>query len=389
MRITDEQRRARLARRHHLAVRAGDVVTVARDLAGLHATDPASVYLAAAARLKQPTVEAMDRALYEDRSLLRMLGMRRTLFVEPLELVPVVQASSTAAVAARTRAAIVRDIERYDIAPDGGAWLRAAEAETLAALRARGSALAVELSADVPHLRARIRYGEGKAWEGLQGMTTRVLTQLSADGHIVRGRPKGNWTSSRYQWTSTDAWLGVPWSSVAKADAQAELVRRWLASFGPASVADVRWWTGWSAGDVKAALATVGVEEVELDHGPGVVLAGDTAPVRSPKPWAALLPSLDPTSMGWTDRDWYLGPEGRVLFDRSGNIGPTVWWCGRIVGGWAQRPDASVVYRLITDLGRDATAAIDAEAERLDAWLAGVKVTPRFPTPLQRELATA
>jgi hypothetical protein len=97
---------------------------------------------------------------------------------------------------------------------------------------------------------------------------------------------------------------------------------------------------------------------------------------------------LDTTVMGWTERDWLLGPHGPRLFDRSGNPGPTVWWDGRVVGGWAQRPSGEIVYRLLEDVGAEAIAAIDAEAARLTAWLGPARVTPRFRTPLERELSS-
>jgi hypothetical protein len=389
VRIGDEQRRARLGRRHHLAAaaKARDVVDVARALVGLHATDASTVFLAAAARTKVPSFAAMEHALYVDRSLVRVLGMRRTLFVEPVELLPIVYASSTVAVAARNRAAIEKDVVLYGVSDDGAAWLREVEEQTMAALLARGEATGSQLSSDVPLLRTQVLVGEGKAWEGLQGMTTRVLTQLGADGRIVRGRPRGAWSSTQYQWTPMARWLGAELPVMAKDDAQVELARRWLASFGPATVADLKWWTGWSAADVKRALGAIEPLEVELDGGGvGLVLPGDEAPVRAPKPWAALLPALDPTAMGWTERAWYLGPHAALLFDRSGNVGPTVWWCGRIVGGWGQRPDGEVVVRLLEDIGADGAGAVAAEVARLQALVGGVRVAPRFRTPLEREL---
>jgi hypothetical protein len=228
----------------------------------------------------------------------------------------------------------------------------------------------------------------GKPWEGLQGLTTRVLTQLGADGRIVRARPRGGWMSSQHTWTTMAAWLGAELAVMAPDEARAELARRWLRSFGPATVADLRWWTGWSAGEVKRALAAVEPVEVDLDGGAaGLVLADDVAAVKAPKPWAALLPALDPTAMGWNGRAWYLGAHADALFDRSGNVGPTVWWCGRIVGGWGQRPDGEVLVRLLEDVGADGAKAVDAEAAKLAQLLDGSWVRPRFRTPLERELS--
>jgi hypothetical protein len=209
---------------------------------------------------------------------------------------------------------------------------------------------------------------------------------LAAEGRVVRGRPRGSWVSGQYRWSVIDAWLpgGVPeWSVPA---AQAELVRRWLAAFGPGTLADLKWWTGLPAGQVKRAVAAAGVAEVDLDGTTGLVLADDLEPVAAPEPWVALLPSLDPTVMGWAGRDFYLGGHRPALFDRNGNAGPTVWWDGRVVGGWAQRRDGEVVVRLLEDPGTEAAAAVQAAAADLAAWLGPVRVTPRFRTPLEREL---
>ena len=90
--------------------------------------------------------------------------------------------------------------------------------------------------------------------------------------------------------------------------------------------------------------------------------------------------------MGWKTRDWYLGPHKDALFDLSGNAGPTIWVDGRIVGGWAMRADGEVVTKLLEDVGREASRAIDAEVGRLTEWLKKARVVPRFPTPLQKEL---
>ena len=312
--------------------------------------------------------------------------MRRTMFVVPVELTPVIQSACTQAIAAKERRKLVGFVEDSGIAKDAGRWLRRVERETLGALLARGEATATELAEDVPALRKQLVVGKGTKWEARQAVSSRVLFQLAAEGLIVRGRPRGSWTSSQYRWAPIEAWLGGRAESWPAAAAQAELARRWLAAFGPATAADLKWWTGWTAAEVRRALAEVGVAEVGLDGGTGLVLADDLESVAAPGPWVALLPALDPTTMGWSGREWYLGDHAVALFDRSGNAGPTVWCDGRIVGGWAQRADGEVVWRLLEDVGADAVGAVEAAAERLTALLGETRVTPRFRTPLEREL---
>ena len=119
----------------------------------------------------------------------------------------------------------------------------------------------------------------------------------------------------------------------------------------------------------------------------GLVLAGDAEPAPEPEPWVALLPGLDPTTMGWQERGWYLGDHRPHVFDRNGNAGPTVWIDGRIVGGWAHRKSGEVVFRLLEDVGAERVALVAATAAELERWLGEIRVVPRFPAPLDKELS--
>lgn len=262
----------------------------------LHSSDPASVHLAIAARTVGggAPVEAVDDALYNKRTLVLVMGMRRTLWVVPSEAVPV------------------------------------------------------------------------------------VVAACGREGRIMRMRPRGGWTSTQHRYGVASA-IEEP---MEEADAQAELARRWLSTFGKASadlVGDLKWWTGWTLAVTKRALAEAGDS------------VSPTQPAVTSEPWVALVPSLDATTMGWKDRSWYLDYGLRPrLFDNNGNAGPAIWMSGRIVGGWTQRPTGEVVTRLLVDIGRDGAAVVEAEAARTNSWLdtSGAVVKPRFPTPLQRELST-
>ncbi|MFQ6331306.1 winged helix DNA-binding domain-containing protein [Nocardia sp. CWNU-33] len=387
--IDAAQRRARLAVRHRLATaaRTDEVTDIARSLVVLHATDPATVFLSVGARSHTATPAHVEQALYDDRTLLRLLAMRRTMFVAPVELLPVLQASCADALAEKQRRTYGKFLEVAGVV-DGSVreWLADVEDETHKALLARGAATGAQLSKDVPRLRTQVDPAPGKAYSKPTSITTWVLVILGVEGRIVRGRPNGSWTSSQYSWAPVESWLPDGVATMPADHARAELVRKWLSTFGPAPIADIKWWTGWSLGDVRKALALLDTVEVDLDGVTGILLADDLEPVPTPDPWVSLLPALDPTPMGWQSRDWYLGPHAPVLFDRNGNIGPTIWCDGRIVGGWAQRKDGEIAYRLLEDVGSDAAAMIDAEVARTTGWFGEVRAIPRFRTPLEREL---
>ena len=385
--IDVEERRARLAVRHHVAPasRVEAVVEAARGVVCLHATDPATVYLSSWARLRTPSIEAIDHALYDDRTLVRMLAMRRTMFVTPTEDAPILHAAASRDVA-RTERRRNETLARELGVGDAAAWLEAVETATLAALDRRGEGTAQELVRDVPELARKVHVNVGKRYEGDIGMSSRVLLLLAVEGRILRGRPRGTWISSQYRWTSVARWLGRPMRDVPVGEARALLVRRWLARFGPGTEADIRWWTGWTLRDVRAAAAEVGAIEVDRDGLVGLILPDDLDATPTPGPWVALLPALDATVMGWQRRDWYLGGHRGQLFDRNGNAGPTIWADGRVVGGWATDGAGRVVTKLLEDVGREAAVSIDAEATRLTAWLGGVQVVPRFASPLHRDL---
>jgi hypothetical protein len=384
--ITIADRRARLARRHRLApgFRAADVVEAARSMVCLHATDPATVYLSAWARVEGMSVAEMERALYVDRSLVKQLAMRRTLWVFPRESLGLAQAGAGNRVAATERGRLIRQVEKAGLQADGKLWLAKAEREVLAALADGREATSSELRAEIPELEGSIAYGEGKSWGGRTSVGPRVLTVLSAAGEIVRGSNAGGWTTSRPRWAALTAWLGEEVAAIDEPDGVAGLVELWLRTFGPGTAADIKWWLGSTLTAVRGALAELDAVEVDLGAETGYVLPDDLGPVEPVEPWAALLPPLDPTTMGWPEREWYLGPHKQQLFDSAGNAGPTVWWEGRIVGGWRQTESGDVDLQLLEDIGGEGRRAVENEAARLTEWLGGTKVLPRFLSPLWR-----
>jgi hypothetical protein len=387
--ITTAQRRARIARRHAIApgTQVATLAEAADTMTALHGTDHTSVYLQAQARLRQSSIASVGRELYDEPAVLRMLAMRRTLFVVPLSEVATLHHAASLDIAARERASNLRMFEAGGIGPDTAAMFRELEELGLAAVRDRGEATTAELAALDPRLGQRITIARGKAYEGSISVAQRVFLLLAVDGRIGRGRPRGTWKGTQVRWSAIERWLPAGIPSMGVDEARARLVGRWLRTFGPGTRDDIRWWTGWTVAAVRAALAANHAVEVGLDDGRvGWVLPDDTDPVPDPGAWAALLPALDATTMGWADRDWYLGPHRPRVFDSVGNGGPTIWVDGRIVGGWAQRPDGEIALRLLEDVGAEARDAIDAAAGRVQAWLGPERFRTVFSAPLEIDL---
>ena len=357
-------------------------------MTGLHSSDPATVYLSARARVPGFKQGDLEAALYEKKSLVRILAMRRTMFVVPVEMAPMLHHSSTVALVAPERRRLAGWVESYGIAEDGPMWIDAVADKTLAALRKRGEAVAGELTKDVPELGEKITfYKKDGSVLTTVGMSTRILFLLATEGKVIRGRPKGTWVSSMYRWAPMDDWVGKPMPEMSKGEAQVAVLRNWLRAFGPGTEFDMKWWTGWPVTQVRAALATIGAVEVALELGTGYVLPEDMDPVPRVDPWVALLPSLDPTTMGWKEREWYLGPHSPRLFDRNGNAGQTIWVDGRIVGAWGQRVSGEVVWELLEDIGRESLSEVERQAEEVETWLSDKRVIARFASPLDRELS--
>ncbi|MFE6485158.1 winged helix DNA-binding domain-containing protein [Streptomyces sp. NPDC057757] len=389
-RISDRQRRALLLRRHLLSpsARATSVEQVAETLVGLHATEPATVFLSVAARMNGATPQAVERALYEDRGLVRMLCMRRTMFVVPKDLAPVVEASAARMVAARERAALAKVLAEQ-LGHDTR-WLADVETEVAAALEELGEADATQIADAVPRLKEQITVSPGKPYETRPRISNKVLTVMAAEGRLRRGRPQGSWTSAKFRWT-----LAEPHPHLATDQARVELATRYLAAFGPAMLDDLKWWTGWNLTQTRTALAGTAAVEVDLDGATGYLLPDD--PVLQEGEGddsdtvVNLLPTLDLTAMGWRNRDWYLDPaHAPELFDHNGNICPTVWADGRIIGGWRQQDDRQIVTELLTSPAANprVRAALAAEADRLSEFLGNVRVRPHVSTPLMHRLST-
>lgn len=322
--IDDAERRARLARRHALAPahRVRDAAAAVDAMAVLHATEPATPYLSLHARIDSFTRADVEHALHESKSLVKQLAMRRTLFVFPRELLSAALSAPSARVAQQEHAKLVKDIEANQITTDGHTWLDAARRAVLAKLAGGNESSAADLREGMAELAGKVSAYEHKPYGQVQHVAPRVLTWLGATGDLVRGHNTNHWRVSRNLWARMDEWLDGPVDRVATHEGYARLVERYLRAFGPATETDLVWWFGATKGAMRQALSDLDAVQVRLERDrTGWVLPDDIDPEPAVEPWAALLPALDPTAMGWKERDFYLAPDfAPAIFDRSGSV---------------------------------------------------------------------
>lgn len=388
-RITDVERRRRLVARHHLGRTGASPLEATTDLVAVHSSDPATPYLAMWARVLDFATSDLGAALYVDRNLWRLHAMRRTLFVVPTSEAGVFGGAGGHDVAERERRRAIKwvgdALPDVDVAP----WFAAVEEAVLEVLADGVPRRTTELQDAVPDLQVQVTLGSGK-WSTTVPVGSRLLYLLAMDGRIVRAHPAGTWRSSQYHWVAAEPWFGHLPERVAPREACRTMAERYLAAHGPATAADLQWWTGWTKTRTQQALDDARTAPVILESGAeAFVLQSEHEPEREPPavPTVTLLPSLDPTPMGWKERDWFLAGHEERVFDGRGNVGPTVWLDGRIVGGWSQHPDGEVVVRLLEEVSASGRQSVHDEAAGLTAWLDGTVVTPRFRTPVEQELS--
>ena len=170
----------------------------------LHATEPASVHLAAWAR-SGATRDEVDAALYLDRTVVKQLAMRRTVFGFPRELLPAVWGSASARVAGQQVRQLAKEVERAGITGDGPRWADEHLDLVRSLIERDGPLTTSEVRERLPALDARITRGKD-AYQVDVAIAGQVITALAASGAIVRGTNDGGWKLSRPRWTDAAAW---------------------------------------------------------------------------------------------------------------------------------------------------------------------------------------
>jgi len=358
--------------RHYLGRRApaGSLLAVASRLCGLHAQLMSSAELAAWARVDGLARNEVQGALWEHRTLVKTWAMRGTLHLLPSsELRTWYAALSTCrhflrpAVWKRAYGLTIEDLDR----------LTDAVSQALAGCLMTRE----ELAAAVERLTGSAAFGV-KVGQSSWGTT---LRPAAFSGRLCFGPSLGQ----RVRFTGPESWLAsnaqAPGPPVAVPSATAEVARRFLSGYGPATVQDLaRWWGGGGVGTARQWVESLGDEvcPVDVEGSRGWLLATHAAEARdsSSARMVRLLPAFDPYVVAASAHAERLLPgdwRSRV-YRPQGWISPVLLVDGRMQGTWSHQMKGSRVEVAIdpfVPVPRWVDRAAGEEAERLAAFLGG------------------
>ncbi len=360
--LTWEQVCAWRLSQQHLSERVASerLLEAAGDLVGIQAQVLSAAELALWARVQDMPPNTLAAVLWEQRSLVKTWSMRGTLHLFVAAEFPLVAA------ALRTRYRIT------------GAWLKyhnLSSEELTAIIAGVRSALdgrcltREQLATEV----ARVT-GLARLEEKLRSGWGELLKPAAYHGYLCFGPNQ----EQNVTFVRPDQWIGH-WQDYDADEALTTIVRRYLATYGPATYEDfAHWWGTRYPREVRAAFQRLGDEitEVTVEGWKAWTLTSMVEQIGNlpPPPPARLLPGFDAYVIGVLPHIEYLLP-GQVkdqISRQSGWISPVLLVHGRIAGVWRhEKRGQRVVVQVAPFIPLDALikGSIQEEAERLGVLL--------------------
>lgn len=331
----------------HSPARATDVPNLLRAIAGAQAQEARAARLQVRARTRGSLTAAdVEHARVEDRSIIRTWVMRKTAHLFPIEdlewMAPIFWGRVADWSRSRLASLGVDEVLREKAL---GSMRKALEARG-AMTRSEAMDVAARSGVDV-NVQRRTHLSTLAVVEGWACMGP----QVGSDGTFV----------------ATRDWIGA-WRPRGRESSLAELARRYVAAFAPATERDFAAWAGLPLGDCRVGLEAIGKEMREVGSA-----AGDT--LLAPKGWRAtaprgpvvsLLGAYDTYLMGYASRAHAvsLADEKQVL-PGGGILRPTICVDGRFVGTWTSEKSAKRLKVALEPFGRiedSWVSQIEAEA---------------------------
>jgi len=358
--LSAEEARSIILARHGLTqgARYADPASAMRALIAVQTQYPASLAPALAARAEKATARSIDRALTKEKIFLKGWSLRQTLHTALAEDHMLVLGAMSARLAAGHEK-----------------WMgsRGIGREKLDELHAQIMEALTERPLGRKELHERVPFYKGVfmvGW-GLDAMG------LSVEGKLILSRQ----AAAKTEFARLDQWAPhVERCPLSEEEALKELIRRYFASYGPATLSDFRYWTGHGASRTSAAFNSVREEltEVTVEGKKGEhYIYG--AYEKSARPAVRLLPKFDPLMMGRRDKSLFLPDNLRErVFRKAGQVEAVVLAEGQVRATWRTVRRGKTLEFVIEPFGRmkkSWLAALPREALRAAKSLGFGEVT--------------
>jgi hypothetical protein len=347
--------------KHHLTEdhRAENLLQIVRDIGGLHATLSTTPYISLFLRSKIFKREDLDEVLYTRRLLGKVRYARKTVYILPKERVTIAYSAMNSLLLTRFEVYIQHL----------GLTLDEYEEITRAIL-----AVVKGCGKTTKEIKAELK----------RDLNVSAIVNLMCDQDLlIRGKPKTGWKSNIHTYYPFNEYFpDLNLTEMKEHNAKESMIRQYLASYGPVSVTDISWWTGFSKGDVKTILDVLKNDLISVEisgiSGSYLMLSSDNKSLNSvavsSKPQIHLLPALDPYLMGFKHRQRFLDEAYSAwVYDRSGNATNSILVNGRIAGvwDWVDQKEPELKFYLFSKTGVDIKEIITTKATQLGHFIFG------------------
>ncbi len=350
--------------KQHLTDRSkiDDITQIAKDLVGLHATLPTTPYLSLFARTRNFTKEQFDKESYIKKNLGKIRFVRKTIHILPRDMI------SYGFSATRKMAEVVS--ERYS-------KYLGVNQETYERL----SLLILEILKGKGMTVTEIK----KALETKVKLSS-IVNLMCDQGLLIRGPPKKGWKSNIHTYCLFQEYFPeVALNEFDEENAKKFVMKQYIGSFGPVTVNDVAWWTGFRKTETRQIFESFqdDLTHVEISHlkGSHILLGSDQKNLNSltaPKKHVVnFLPALDPYTMGYKDRERYLSNEYYYhVFDRSGNATSSILLNGEVIGIWDfnENEDPQIRMFLFEEVKKSVLKDIHTSAQKVGKFISEKEV---------------
>ena len=339
-----------------------DIYQIAQDICGLHATHPMTPYLSLFIRTRKFKREDLDEVLYEKRVLGKVRYARKTVYVIQKERISEVFSATKGMLEQRLGPYLEHlGMTRKDFENASRSILEVLEGKGMTVKEIKKE-LQVDLNISA------------------------IVNLMCDQGLLIRGNPATGWKSSIHTYYPFHEYFpDIDLNEVDEADAKKSMVKHYVASFGPVTVTDASWWTGFTKTEIKHILKDLKDDMSSLEisgiEGEYVLLASDKKRLESTSvPEEHLInfmPLLDPYLMGYKERNRYLVPEQYTqVFDRSGNVTSTILVDGRIFGVWDfdEEKEPAVKILLFERARSNVLREIYSRAKQIGKFISGKEV---------------